>query len=161
MSSKDLGYACLIWNIAIPAKAIKEWIGIFEVCVDGWAEILRQLRVRCVLSCYATDARAWMHDPHDTMMHLFWCSCSGSQAWVGRQRKNGSFDSDSDHLDWLAQPGLGPHWYTPTLFWWSPCKHTVTTNMQCCQYHSTATKQKLRDRGEIGHTGRQKEAAFW
>ena len=85
--------------------------------------------------------RAWMHD---TMMHLFWCSCSGSQAWVEWRRKNDSFDSDSDHLDWLAGTSL-VHTHFVLM---EPCKHTVTTNMQCCQYRSI-TKQEPQSPGEI------------
>ena len=82
-------------------------------------------------------------------LHLFWCSCSRSPSWVERRIKN-------ILLKWFrpfglvrtARQGLGPHWYTPTLFWWSQCKHTVTTNMQCCQYRSI-TKQEPQSPGEI------------
>ena len=70
------------------------------------------------------------------------------QAWEEQPRKNVSFESDSDHLDWLEQSegwdlsGTHPLCFDGVLQTYSYHQHAMLPISQA------ATKQKQRDREE-------------
>ena len=145
MSSKD-PRICLLLDldhISIPIPALQiEWIAFYEV--SGWKRlrlILRQLRVGCVLS-YATDARdacdSWYNDASILMFLLL--------AWEEQLRKNLSFESDSDHLDWLEQSegwdlsGTHPLCFDGVLQTYSYHQHAMLPISQACHKTEAAAR---------------------